>query len=102
MKRYTYLGVAGEYCCVLSSLAPFEQLTEHNSEIDRKDFYYEDATNWCGCDTIERTCRLEVLTATGRNIKLEYPITFHGTDYDSGHEYGWSFTVEEIWEVDFG
>ena len=29
-------------------------------------------------------------------IMLNKPLTFHGSDYDYGHEYGWSVIVNEI------
>lgn len=99
MKKYRYLGVSSGRCCVLSSLASFDSLSEHRNEIEANDFVYEDATNWGGSDDIERTLRVKGIRQTGRKIVLPHSVLFSGTDYDMGHEYGWTFKVDEIWEL---
>ena len=98
MTKHTYLGVRGSAACILRSLVDFDTLNTHASEIESSDFVH-DATNWGGSDTVERTCKLSGFKPTGRNIRLNTPIVFSGTDYDMGHEYGWTFQVDTICEV---
>jgi hypothetical protein len=97
------LGVSkdGKMACILKSLADFDTLNDNRYDIEASDFVH-DATNWGGCDYIERTCKLEMLRGTGRIIELESPITFFGVDDDMGHSYSWSFNVVQIREVEFG
>ena len=97
MKKYKYLGVNGNYCCILTTFVSFDIISEEINNIAASDFKH-DSTDWCGQDKIERTIRLKNF-CIGRKIKLNRPITFHGTDYDMGHSYSWHFTIKEIWEV---
>ena len=97
MKKYTYLGVNGNDCCILTSLLPFDMLDE--GSIEESDFASVRATDWGGSDSISRTVELENLTLTGKKIILKEPIIFRGCDYDMGHTYGWKFKVTEIHEV---
>lgn len=99
MKKNVYLGTNGDMACILRSIADFDTLSEHAEEIESSDFIHG-STNWNGRDTIERTCELEGFNLTGRKISLSNPIRFYGTDYDMGHEYGWEFRVDTIYEVE--
>ena len=67
-------------------------------KLESSDFTHK-STNWCGCDTIERTLALMKMKKTGRYYKLETPLIFMGNDCDCGHVYHWKFEVTEIWEV---
>lgn len=96
MKKHVMLGVTGNQCCLLISLLSFSSLTPE--EVEASDFIH-DSTNWCGCDSIERTLKLKKLVATGNKITLPHHITFHGYDEDWGHTYPWEFRVNEIHEV---
>lgn len=99
MKKNYFLGVnSNNRCCVLTSLASFDMLMENKNDIDSSDFNYS-ATNWCGCDDIDRTCKLRNLHPTGRVLKLSKGITHEGVDHDYGHEYPWAFTFDQIMEV---
>ena len=99
MKKNYFLGIdSNNRCCVLTSLASFDMLMENKNDIDPSDFNYS-ATNWCGCDDIDRTCKLRNLHPTGRVLKLSKGIINKGTDYDCGHEYSWAFTFDRIMEV---
>lgn len=96
MIKHIMLGVKGEYCCVLKCLLPFGKLPH---ELEASDFIHE-ATNWGGCDKTKRTLKIIKKKPTGRVILLTRPITFNGGDYDSGHEYGWEFTIDRIVELE--
>lgn len=96
MEKHIMLGVNGVNCCILTCLLPFDQLDLPT--IASSDFVH-DATDWCGCDRIERTMDIHGLKLTGKKIVLEKPIHFRGSDSDHGHEYPWVFTVREIHEV---
>lgn len=98
MKKIKYLGVNGQYCCILLCHLPFEVLNEHATELESSDFIH-DSTDWCGCDLIARTLEEENLILSGRSIKLNKPLIFEGEDCDMGHEYPWYFAVKEIKEV---
>lgn len=98
MTKHLYLGVQNGRACILKSLADFETLSANVSAIESTDFTH-DATNWGGCDAVERTCRIEGVSPTGRTIDLIHPLTFYGTDYDMGHEQRWVFMVDTIFEV---
>ena len=96
MKKHIMLGVNRINCCILTCLLPFDQMEP--SAIEASDFS-QDATNWGGCDRIERTLEMRGLKLTGRRIVLEKPIQFRGADNDHGQKYPWAFTVREIHEV---
>lgn len=100
MKKNCFLGVnPNGRCCLLFTLASFEQLIENKDDIDETDFAYS-ATNWCGCDDIDRTCKLRGLHLTGRVLQLPHAILHGGSDYDYGHSYHWTFTFNKIMEVE--
>ena len=69
-----------------------------DEQIESNDFIHK-ATNWCGRDDINRTLSLINMKQTGRKIKLNKNITFHGTDSDMGHAYPWKFEIDEIHEL---
>ena len=98
MKKHMYLGVSGNEACVLESLVDFDTLNLYIADIESSDFVHG-STNWCGRDTVERTCKIYAFELTGRRIQLSKPIVFRGTDYDMGHQYGWEFRVDTICEV---
>lgn len=84
-------------CCKLLCIVPFDNLVPFDIEAD--DFIH-DATNWCGQDEIKRTLRVIKMRQTGKKIILDKPIVFHGSDYDWGREFPWSFKVDEIHELE--
>lgn len=98
MKRYRTLGVysPGNTCCILSCLLPFDELDPDN--LESSDFRHS-STNWCGCDSVDRTLAVEHLSLTGREIKLKKPLHFYGEDHDCGHIYPWSMSIDTIKEV---
>ena len=96
MKKYTMLGVNGNKCCTLSCLFSFDNLMQ--DEIEADDFNH-DCFGWCGCGEIESTLNHIEMKQTGRVVVLDTPIVFYGQDYDWGHSYDWSFTVNEIHEL---
>lgn len=100
MKKNCFLGVddMGQ-CCLLYTLADFEMLSKHISEITASDFV-NSSTNWCGRDDIDRTCKMRKLNLTGRVLQLDKTITYYGADYDCGHRYDWSFSFNRIMEVE--
>lgn len=97
MKKLIALGVNSttQKCCTITSLATFDQLSQ-NYELYSK---HISSTNWCGQDDIDRTCELEKVELTGRKVQVG-PIKNQGVDYDCGHEYPWTFTFNELWEVE--
>lgn len=97
MKKHVTLGVNGTKCCLLSCLLPFDGLVPE--ELTTSDFTH-DATNWCGCDDIDRTLNLRHLRMTGRTITPPHPLHFCGTDSDMGHYYSWGFVVKTIHELE--
>ena len=100
MKKNYFLGVnSNSKCCILSSLVSFDTLVENKNDIDASDFSYS-ATNWCGCDDIDRTCKLQNIHLTGRVLQLPKNISYSGSDYDCGHNYSWTFKFDKIMEVE--
>lgn len=99
MKKYLMLGVNSNNskCCKLSCLLPFDSLVL--DELETSDFVH-DATNWGGCDMINRTIGIIKMNPTGRKHLLAKPLRFHGSDYDCGTTSPWSFAVDEIWELE--
>lgn len=100
MNKNVFLGINenGKLCCILQTLATFEQLEAEKEDIESSDFEH-DSTDWYGCDRVDRTLQLRGLVKTGREIALEKPITFYGKDYDTGHMYSWRFTIFSIIET---
>lgn len=100
MKKNLFLGIdkSGEYCCLLYTLASFETIKENAAELDESDFVH-DATNWSGCDELERTMQIKGIEPHGRPFYLPHSLEFSGEDFDMGHRYGWSFTVCKIQAV---
>lgn len=104
MEKNIMLGVNNQqsdrnfsnYCCILECLIPFSELIP--DKIEASDFRHT-ATNWGGCDKIQRTIEIEKLKPTGNKIVLQSPIVFYGEDDDMGHTYQWKFEVNEIHEV---
>lgn len=99
MKKYTMLGVntATLSCCLLECLIQFDNLDVDNLESSDFNHY---ATNWNGCDSIPRTLSLKNFKQTGNKILLKHPISFTGSDLDMGHSYDWTFTIQEIRELE--
>ena len=99
MKKNTFIGM-DEFgrCCVLKSLADFDQLCANANDIVSDDFVHS-STNWSGCDEVQRTLRIKGLELNKRILKLPKPIIFCGRDYDMGHTYPWSFKVLYIYET---
>lgn len=99
MKMYKMLGVYSKEarCCVLVSKVPFDMLSNENI---KKIIITHYSTNWNGCDSIARTLDCENLKQTGRKFKLKNKITYNGTDNDMGTHYYWSFTFDEIRELE--
>ncbi len=87
------------YGGILLSAYDFETLNNNIDSIEKSDFASYNSTDWGGIDEIERICDIKQLSLTGRKIKLHKPIQFKGADDDNGHEYKWTVTVCEIWEV---
>lgn len=98
MRRYTFLGINRERTrgCLLTCLLPFDQLEA--DDLQSSDFKHT-ATNWNGCDDIDRTLSLYHLHQTGREMTLPKPLVFHGTDLDMGHHYEWAFPVHILAEL---
>ena len=69
------------------------------SELEPSDFIHS-ATNWGGCDMIERTLDAIRKKPTGQKHILVDPIRFYGADYDRGMSCPWHFKVDEIWELE--
>lgn len=99
MKKYMMLGVNSNNnkCCELTCLLPFSSLIP--SELETSDFIHN-ATNWGGCDKVERTLDILRMKPTGNKYILVDPIRFHGSDYDCGMSNPWCFKVDEIWELE--
>lgn len=99
MKKYKMLGVNTERltCCILECLLPYDKII--NEDIEASDFTHY-STNWNGCDSIPRTLSYKNLKQTGRKFKLKNKISFNGTDADMGHYYNWTFTIDEIRELE--
>ena len=100
MKKNIFLGV-DDYgrCCVLKSLANFNQLCANSNEISSNDFVHF-STNWGGLDNIQRTLNIENLVLTRRILKLPKKLFFHGQDYDHGHTSDWTVGISYIYETE--
>lgn len=101
MKKYIMLGVNTERltCCVLECFFPFDKIIVNEEDIEASDFTHS-STNWNGCDSLPRTLSYRCMKETGRKLKLKHKIIFTGTDSDMGHYYDWSFSVDEIRELE--
>lgn len=100
MKKNVFIGMdkLGK-CCVLESLADFDQLCANSNDLSSDDFIHS-STNWSGCDDIERTLRIKGLQLTKRLIELPQPLFFSGEDHDWGLDYSWLFGVLYIYETE--
>ena len=100
MKKYKMLGVNTEYltCCVLECLLPFDAIIA-NEDIEASDFTHS-STGWNGCDSLPRTLSYMCMKETSRKFKLKHKIIFTGADFDMGHYYDWSFSVDELRELE--
>ena len=99
MKKYNYLGVNETIgaACHIRCLLPFEMLDKSNLEPD--DFTHE-TMNYNGRDTIPRILSLNNLKETGRKLKLNKPLTFTGTYYETNRNNNyWAFEINEIREL---
>ena len=99
MKKYKLLGVNSEEltCYILECLLPYDKII--NEDIEASDFTHS-STGWNGRDSLPRLLSFKNLKQTGRKIKLKNKISFNGTDTDMGHYYNWTFTIDEIRELE--
>ena len=81
-------------CCVIKSKASYDMLKE-NYDLYKVQY---DATNWCGCDDVERTLELRKIKLTDKSFN--HKETVSGTDYDHGHDYPWTFKFDIVYEVE--
>ena len=99
MEKNIFLGVDDEgRCCILKSLADFDQLCINADNISSDDFVHS-STNWSGWDEIQRTLKIRGLTLTRRILKLPKKLFFYGQDYDHGHTSDWIFSISYIYET---
>lgn len=100
MKKNTFLGIDknGQFCCLLMSFLDFDTIKSNLADLSEDDFAHG-CTNWNGGDKIERTLNLCKLQLTGRSVWLPHVLEYVGSDYDMGHEYGWTFAVSVIAET---
>ena len=96
MKQLVALAIDSihNWCTCIYSEATYEQLKEHYS------LYVKEyrATDWNGCDDIERTLKLKGLRFVGTSFAHEETIS--GVDHDMGHTYPWSFTFDTVAKVE--
>ena len=99
MKQYKMLGVNTEEltCCVLKCQLPFDEII--NEDIESFDFIH-DCAGWNGRDPLPRVLNFISSKLTGRKIKLKNNISFHGTDTYMEQDYNWTFTIDEIRELE--
>lgn len=83
-QKRIYLGVnsSSKKCCVVYTDGIISRM---------------EATNWCGCDDIDRTLYLKNLKLTGSVMK--YAGRYCGIDYDCGHQHVFTFDFDELWEA---
>ena len=81
-------------CCIIKSKASYDMLKE-NYDLYKVQY---DATNWCGCDDVERTLGLRNIKLTDKSFN--HKETVRGTDYDCGHDYPWTFKFDIVYEVE--
>ena len=95
---FKYIGkTTGGNACLLTSPIAFDAL-EGCDDISA-DYFKHKSSGWCGADKLERTLESYELALTGKEITLEKPLEFNGTDYDCGHESGWTVWVATICET---
>lgn len=87
------LNTEHKTACVIYSLATFKQLT---SNFDLYAKRYE-ASNWSGCDKLERILDSYGLIITGEQFLQE--ILISGKDYDHGHFDSWEASFDRIVKV---
>lgn len=84
-------------CCVIKSVATFNMLKQnfdlYNTRIT--------ATNWCGCDEVERTEKI-LNKKVNWNNGFHYQKAIQGEDHDCGHCYPWTFEFDMIYELTEG
>lgn len=80
-------------CTCIYSYATFKQLEENYNNLHKE----YTATNWNGCDEVERTLELKNLKLTGKTFKHMEVVV--GVDHDMGHEYDWRFLFDTVMEV---
>lgn len=80
-------------CCVILSKASFAML-KSNFDMFKTE---SDATNWNGCDEINRTLSIKSIKLTGRYFHKK--LDFYGRDSDMGHSYPWTFHADILAEV---
>lgn len=98
MKKYVYLGVNGENCCLLYTLANWDLICS-GDEIVQSDFVHA-SSGWCGYDTIKKTLSLNGLKMTGEKFTLIEPLKIDGVDRELGKRYPWTFIVSEIYRLE--
>ena len=95
---FKYIGkTTWGHACLLTSPIAFEAL-EGCDDISA-DYFKHKSSGWGGADELERTLESNELALTGKEIRLEKPLEFRGTDSDWGHEYGWAIWVMAICET---
>ena len=101
--RYIYLGhsIRGKdmYTLLESDLSPEHILNRNLRNLLTEASFTPDPTNWNGVDDISRICKLKGFKPKD-HIPLNSTLTFHGTDYDHGHEYSWSVEINMIATVE--
>ena len=98
---YIYLGVVGNYCSILHSEYPFEELNRKAAAgiLTRDDFTSCEGTNWNAIDKLSRTLALRKLKRTGRVIRTREKILFSGVEQDMWHAYSWTHGFDTFCEA---
>lgn len=99
MKKIIYVGICKDgKACILKSFACFEKIAAEINDIEASDFVHE-ATNWGGCDKLDRVLNMREIKLTGRSVNLPTPIKFYGIDQDTNSDFEWSIEVTELREA---
>ena len=98
---YIYLGIVGNYCSILHSEYPFEELEKKAAAgvLTRDDFTSCEGTNWNSIDNLSRTLALRKLKRTGRVARSMKKILFSGVEHDMWHTYPWTHGFDTFCEA---
>lgn len=93
-----YICINGDKCCIFTTELSHKDLKEFIIKYKKTNLPGKfDATDWGGCDDIERTLGLRNWTIT--NDVIEYIGTYKGSNYDHGHSYGFNFEFKKLVRV---
>lgn len=100
MIKHVYIGSSknSDDCCILLSLASFEQLRDNKIDIEHTDFVYGH-NNGCKSGSLSYVLDSSIYKLSGRVIEFDEPKFFSERRFIGSESYMWYIEIDKIAEV---